>query len=109
MDGRRDFLAADNLLVGILPGRSKPSTACYRNRGCLGDDESTFRRTLRVAFEHQLSGNVAGLFRPRTRERCHDHAMVKCQRANMDMRQQLSNSMISPVDGFCLNLSLVAD
>src|SRR6266478_5614764 len=63
MDSSRDFLPAGDLLVGIHPGRSKPSAACDRNRCSLRDDESAIRNALRVIFEHQASRDIAGLLK----------------------------------------------
>ena len=66
VDGARDVLPAGDLLVRIQSRRAKPSPARNRNRSPFRDDESAFRSALRVIFEHQLPGNIAGLFGLRT-------------------------------------------
>src|SRR5580693_9043370 len=92
MDSTRNCLPSFNLRVGIQPRRSKPSPTGNRNRRCLRNDETTFGRTLTVIFDHQVAGNIAGLYRPRSCERRHHYAMLQSDWPNLYWRKQLSRS-----------------
>ena len=91
VDSARYFLPAGDLLVGIHSRCAKPSPTRNRNRSRFGDDKPPFRRALRLIFEHQISGDIAGLFGPRAREGRHHDAMPQCYGSDLYRREKLSS------------------
>ena len=59
VDRIRDALPPGDLLVGVKPRRVVVASRRERNRGRLGDDQSTIRGALRVIFELQVTGNAS--------------------------------------------------
>jgi hypothetical protein len=78
-----DPVPTGDLLVGIHSRRTTPPATRHGNRRRLGEDASALRGALRVLCEHQVARKIAGLFGPRTRQRCHHHPM--CQSAGASL------------------------
>jgi hypothetical protein len=78
------FFPAGDLFIGIDTRCTQVTATRDRNRGCLGNNQPTFRSALGIILNHQGTWDVARLLGPLTREGGHYHAMRQADRAELD-------------------------
>jgi hypothetical protein len=84
-----------DLFAAVDAGRPRITLPLHRGLGCFADDERG-GRPLRIVACVERSRHVAGLSRTRARERRHDDAVGKCERAEpVRLKQQLGRCLLN--------------